>query len=113
VPRSWLGASLTGGANATLQHVFSGGPAERAGLAGGDAIVAIDGVRASVEAIERMLGRRRAGEAIPVHAFRRDELIATTVTLDEAPKDTCWLALDATAGAEARARLDAWLGPDG
>ena len=60
-----------------------------------------------------MLGRRRAGEAIPVHAFRRDELIVTTLTLDEAPKDTCWLTLDATAGAEARARRDAWLGPDG
>ena len=34
-PAGWLGASLSGGTQATLQHVFRDGPAERAGLAAG------------------------------------------------------------------------------
>ncbi len=111
-PRCWLGARLTGGANVTLQHVLNGGPAERAGLAGGDVIVAIDGVRASLETIERLLRRRRAGEAIPVHAFRRDELIAATLTLADAPRDVCWLALSPSIDDATRARRAAWLGTD-
>ncbi len=110
--RSWLGASLARGANSTLKHVFSGGPAERAGLAAGDVIVAIDGLRAAPDAIERLLGRRRPGESLTVHAFRRDELIVTALTLGDAPRETCWLSLDATADDEARSRRAAWLGTD-
>jgi predicted metalloprotease with PDZ domain len=109
-PRCWIGASLAGGANPTLQHVFTGGPAERAGLAAGDAIVAIDGLRASVDAIESLLRRRRAGEALAVHAFRRDELFVSTLTLADAPADTCWLTQATPADDTVRARRDDWLG---
>jgi len=112
-PAAWIGASLTGGAEATLQHVFPGGPAERAGLAAGDIVVAMEGLRASVSAIEKLLRRRRVGETLTVHAFRRDELIAATLTLASAPDDTCWLSVDAAADAPARARRAAWLGSDG
>jgi predicted metalloprotease with PDZ domain len=108
----WLGASLAGGAQPVLQHVFSGGPAEQAGLAAGDSIVAMDGLRMSVAAIEKLLRRRRPGESIAVHAFRRDELINTELTLMAAPDDTCWLALNATIDDAARARRLAWLGRD-
>ena len=111
--RSWLGANLSGGTQATMQHVFSGGPAEQAGLAAGDVVVAIDGLRMSVDAIEKLLCRRRAGETLPVHAFRRDELITTALTLGAAPDDTCWLALDDDADAATRARRAAWLGRAG
>ncbi len=106
----WLGAKLAAGAEAKLQHVYSGGPAERAGLAGGDIVVAIDGLRASPEAIRRLLERRQAGETVTVHAFRRDELVTTALTLAEAPRDTCWLALTANIADDVRARRDAWLG---
>jgi predicted metalloprotease with PDZ domain len=57
-PDGWLGASLAGGAEPVLQHVYNGGPAEQAGLAAGDSIVAIDGLRMSVGAIEKL---RRGG----------------------------------------------------
>ncbi len=110
--RAWLGATLTGGASPVLQHVFSGGPAEQAGLAGGDAIVAVDGLRASVEAIDRMLRRRRAGEVLTVHAFRRDELVTTAVTLAEDPRNVFWLAPAKDADADTRARRADWLGRD-
>jgi predicted metalloprotease with PDZ domain len=39
--------TLAGGSDARLRHVFNGGPAARAGLAAGDVIVAVDGLRAS------------------------------------------------------------------
>ena len=109
-PAGWLGASLAGSAQPRLQHVFSGGPAERAGLAAGDSIVAMDGLRMSVAAIEKILRRRRPGESIEVHAFRRDELITTELTLAPAPYDTCWLALEATVDDATHARRIGWLG---
>jgi len=112
-PAAWIGASLVGGAEATLQHVFPDGPAERAGFAAGDIVVAIDGLRASVSAIEKLLRRRRAGEMLTVHAFRRDELIAASLTLANAPEDTCWLSIDPAADDVTRARRAAWLGSDG
>ena len=109
-PRCWLGAKVTGAAEPKLQHVYSGGPAERAGLAGGDIVVAIDGLRATAESLRKLLGRRRAGETATVHAFRRDELIIAELVLETAPQDTCWLALTAVIDDDARARRDAWLG---
>ena len=109
-PMAWLGVSLGGGAEPVLKHVFSGGPAEQAGLAAGDAIVAIDGLRMSVAAIEKLVQRRRPGSSVAVHAFRRDELISTEVSLARAPDDTCWLALDAAIDEATHAQRKAWLG---
>ena len=103
---------MSGGSHPTLQHVFRDGPAERAGLAAGDTVVAIDGLRMSVGAIEKLLCRRRPGETLAVHAFRRDELIAAALTLAAAPDDTCWLSLDATVDEATQARRMAWLGRD-
>lgn len=110
VARCSLGASVGSGTDARLTHVFTGGPAERAGLAAGDVIVAIDHLRASAERIAGVLARRRPGETIVVHAFRRDEMITTNVTLAEPPLDTCWLTLEAAIDEATRARRDAWLG---
>lgn len=109
-PRLWLGAKLSGATEPRLQHVYAGGPAERAGLAGGDTLIALDGVRASVDSIGKLLARHRAGETVSVHAFRRDELVVTDLTLEPAPLDTCWLTLAATVDDATRARRDAWLG---
>ena len=109
-PRCWLGAKVAGTTEPRLQHVFTGGPAERAGLAGGDVVVAIDGLRASAESIRKLLAGRRPGDAVTVHAFRRDELIAAELVLEAAPPDTCWLTLVAPIDDATRERRDAWLG---
>ncbi len=103
---------MTSGANAKLRHVFSGGPAEHAGLAAGDVIVAIDDLRAAPDAMKKLLRRRRAGQALTVHAFRHDKLIVRESTLGDAPHDGCWLSLDATIDDETRSRRAAWLGTD-
>jgi predicted metalloprotease with PDZ domain len=89
--------------------VLTDGPAERAGLAAGDTLVAIDGVRATAESLERILKFRRADEVVSVQAFRRDELMEFSVELDDAPRDTCWLALADDADPDAKARRSAWL----
>ena len=109
-PRVTLGVKLSGSGEAKLQYVFRGGPAARAGLSGGDVIVAIDGLRATGEGIDALLGRHVPDDRVTVHAFRRDELLVFDVALDAAPEDTCHLALAADASAEVLARRAAWIG---
>lgn len=106
-PSSWLGARV--GRDLALQHVLTGSPAECAGLAARDVLVAVDGVRASVESLDKLLSTTRAGERIAVHAFRRDELMCFDVTLAEAPLDTCVLTLQAEPSPEAALRRQRWL----
>ena len=101
--------TLAGGSDARLRHVFNGGRAARAGLAAGDVIVAVDGLRASPESLEQLRRARAPGELASVQAFRRDELMSFGLTLEAAPQDTCWLALADRADAAAIARRDAWL----
>jgi predicted metalloprotease with PDZ domain len=106
-PACWLGAKVA--ADVTLQHVFAGSPAERAGLAARDVLVAIDGVRASAASVDALATTRAAGERITVHAFRRDELFAVDVELASAPLDTCYLVMKPDAPATAAALRQAWL----
>ncbi|HEX5863278.1 MAG TPA: PDZ domain-containing protein [Casimicrobiaceae bacterium] len=107
--RVWLGATLAPGTEARLRHVFSAGPAARAGLAAGDVILAVDGLRASTDTLELLRQSRAPGDLVSVHAFRRDELMTFGLTLEAAPEDTCWLALADGADAATMARRDAWL----
>jgi len=107
VPRSSLGAKV--GSDLKLEHVYSGGAAERAGLAANDVLVALDGLRASTQAIDAMLERRSPGERVAVHAFRRDELLTFDVELMPAPNDACYLGLRVDAPERAIALRNAWL----
>jgi predicted metalloprotease with PDZ domain len=111
-PRTWLGAAIKGGAEPRLAHVYRGGPAEAAGLAAGDVVIAIDGIRATADGLEKLMLRRRAGDTLTVHAFRRDELQVTALILAAAPENTCWIAVDSMAGDAERARRDGWLGDE-
>jgi predicted metalloprotease with PDZ domain len=106
----WFGARFAAASELRVKNVMAGSPAERAGLAPGDAIVALDGLRASAESVDELLATRRPGEVVAVQAFRRDELMTFRVVLDTAPEDACWLALDSDATADALARRSAWLG---
>ena len=106
-PACWLGARI--GSDAALLNVYSGGPAERAGLAPRDVLVAIDGIRASIDSIKTLLMRRAPGEVVSVHAFRRDELLRVDVELASAPLDTCYLTLQDDAPEAALALRNAWL----
>ena len=106
-----LGARLvTRPGGIEIATAYSAGPAESAGFAGGDLIIAADGLRVDLAALQTMLERRRDGEALRLHAFRRDELIAAEVVLATPPASEIKLSLDEHAGASARRLRASWLG---
>ncbi|MES2295717.1 MAG: PDZ domain-containing protein [Pseudomonadota bacterium] len=73
-------ATARDGADCKLTQVHEGGAAHRAGLSAGDVLIALDGVRVGAN-LEAMLARYHVGDAVSVHAFRRDELMAFSLTL--------------------------------
>lgn len=93
------------GRDLVVTHVLEGGAAQAAGLAAGDVIAAIDGIRAS--SLDPVLDKRKAGEEIVLHVFRRGELLQLRARLRASPRDTCVLSLDS---ATAAAPLRRWLG---
>ncbi len=76
-----------------VEWVAPQGPAARAGMACGDVLVALDGLRLDAERLERMLMSDAAGRTMAVHGFREDRLMTYAVQADPAPLDTCWLHL--------------------
>jgi predicted metalloprotease with PDZ domain len=95
--------------DAKLAQVFDGGAAQEAGLAAGDTIVAIDGIRATRSTVEKLLATYPVGASFRVHAFRRDELMKFHVTLKLPPADTGFLVIRDDVDDATRARRKAWL----
>lgn len=111
-PRPWLGAKLAQNGQALgLESVLAGGPLERAGVAAGDELVALDGLRVTAGSLAELLGRYQPGNRVRLEVFRRDELASFEVELAEPPADTCYLVIDDKAAEEAQALRRAWLGP--
>jgi predicted metalloprotease with PDZ domain len=106
-PRCTLGIRL--GGDQKLAVVLSNGPAAHAGLAAGDTLVAVAGLKASPERIATLLTQGAPGDVVAIHAFRRDELLEVSATLAEAPPDTCYFTLDPAPPPDVAARRDAWL----
>jgi predicted metalloprotease with PDZ domain len=107
LPACWLGAKF--GNDLTLLNVYTGGPAERAGLAPHDVLVAIDDICASTDSIDASLMRGAPGQVISIHAFRRDELLRLEAALASDPPDTRSLSARTDATEDARALRDSWL----
>jgi predicted metalloprotease with PDZ domain len=95
---------------AKLLNVFDDGAAQQAGLSAGDVVIAVDGIRATQENIEKLLANHREKQHVAVHAFRRDELMSFSVPIQEAPEDTVYLELAEQTGKEALRLRNAWLG---
>src|SRR5712692_6756364 len=72
--------------------------------------VAVEGLRPGQTGLDSVLAKRRAGERLTIHAFRRDELMSFEVRLKRAEADTCVLA--ESPGARRRL-LERWLGTRG
>ena len=100
---AWLGARLqTRGADLVLAAVFNEGPAHHAGLSAGDTVIAADGLRVDERSLKAMLSRRRAGDRLRLHVFRRDELIEREIRLGQAPATEATLTVASKAGSGAR-----------
>jgi len=98
--------TATEGKEVRLATVYDGGAAQTAGLAAGDLLLAIDGLRVTPASLEPQLARFQPGATLKVHAFRRDELMRFTVSLDAPAADTAKLSCDAKANRQRRG----WLG---
>ena len=110
-PPVQLGATLRPAtAQAVLKQVLSDSPAQRGGLAPGDELIAIDGLKITAANLNAHLQRYAAGAAVDILAFRRDELMAVNVTLTAAPLTTAHLALDDAASGDCLEQRIAWLG---
>ena len=83
-----------GGSDLKLATVLDGSAAQTAGLAAGDVLVAINGLRVTQDTFEKMLARHAAGDPIRIHAFRRDELMRFDVRLDPPRAEKVVLKLD-------------------
>ncbi|HNB79966.1 MAG TPA: M61 family metallopeptidase [Rhodocyclaceae bacterium] len=102
--------TLADGADLKLANVYDGGPAQAAGLSANDVLCAIDGLRVTRDNLDKLLARHRGGDAVDVHAFRRDELMRFTVKLAEPPRDVARLRLADKAGKAAQKMRKAWIG---
>jgi len=91
----WLGCRIhdaTGECRVT--HVLSNGPAHQAGLAAGDVIIAVDGLKIhSEKALTDLLARRAPGASSVLHFFRADCLMSRSVQPQQPPKDKVVLSL--------------------
>jgi predicted metalloprotease with PDZ domain len=102
-----FGAQIAGGqGDARLATVYDGGSAQQAGLSSGDTLVAIDGLRVGAGNFDALLARRKPGDVLAIHAFRRDELMRFDVKLGAHGDDTPRLQCDPSANALRRG----WLG---
>ncbi len=110
-PRADLGVLYKADdAGVKLTAVMDTGPAMEAGLAAGDLLIALDGIRVTVDNLEQLLERARIGARLKVHAFRRDELRRFEVEMRVAGPNTCFLWLQEETSQEQLARRQVWLG---
>jgi predicted metalloprotease with PDZ domain len=110
-PRSDLGMRLKPGvAEPIVDVVLADSPAQQAGFAPGDTLIALDGIRIQSEKLDDMLAGVPEGGETVIHAFRRDELMELRVHPRPAPADTCELCIRSDFPDEFRARRADWLG---
>ena len=82
VERKLLGISGSGSdAGFTVRQVYDKETAQWIGIAPGDVIIALDGVRVKGNNLSELLARYGEGDEILIHAFRDDALLAWAVLL--------------------------------
>ncbi len=92
LPRVDFGAFLKMSPNGLeIQRVSEQGAAQLAGLAAGDVIVAVNGLKTDQAKLEKQLALAVPDDVWQLHAFRRDELFETDVTLQAAAETTAVL----------------------
>ncbi len=109
-PAVWFGATLTqNNGRTTVATVANGGPAEAAGLAPGDELLALDGLRISASTIDRRLKELQPGDCVTVAAFRGDEFYETSVQFEATPVRVAWLESCEDVDTDTEGLKAAWL----
>jgi predicted metalloprotease with PDZ domain len=108
-PPPWLGITTASRDGKDLVGiVHSDSPAERAGVAAGDELVALNDVRLTKANFDTRLREYHAGDRVTISVFRTDALLKFKVRLVDPPDDTCWLEADPELSEEGQARQRAW-----
>ncbi|MDR2624919.1 MAG: PDZ domain-containing protein [Zoogloeaceae bacterium] len=105
----WLGlrhASIEGRIH--IRHVLAASPAEQAGLAAGDVLLALAGREVTAQNLESRLARLAVDTPVECHYFRRGLLRATTLTPQTPPANTALLTV--LPGKSAREKRREWMG---
>ncbi len=92
-----------------IANVFDDGSAIKVGLAAGDILVAIDGLKVFADNLETLLRQYNPGEIVDIHLFRRDELMLFRLELQSPALDTVELRLLDDADEGVIASRNAWL----
>ncbi|MDA8621771.1 PDZ domain-containing protein [Psychrosphaera sp.] len=83
-PAPWLGAVLANvHGNIVVKQVLEGSPAQQAGIATGDILVAFNGLKISSEAIEPLLKGAIKESGNVIHYFRKDLLCCSEVRFQD------------------------------
>jgi predicted metalloprotease with PDZ domain len=77
-----------------LMRVVENGSAQMAGLAAGDVIIAVNGLKLNLAQTEQQLKLANADDVWNIHVFRRDELNEFEVTLQTSAETTIALRID-------------------
>ena len=96
-------------AGVKVKTVLSGSASEKAGIAAGDVLIALDDLKLYPTSFSAQISRLKVDQSVKVVAFRRDELMNFKVTLQASPCTTCLLAPQEKMTPEAQQRFDAWL----
>lgn len=105
---AWVGLRLRPG-TATVSHVLSHSPAERAGVCAGDQLLALDGLQIKTNNWHRRLEASQANVTVGLHLFRDEQMHELSITPADLPLDTWTLRLSQAEGDALRRRV-AWLG---
>ncbi|MBD2325547.1 M61 family metallopeptidase [Alkalinema sp. FACHB-956] len=105
------GARIVAEQNRTIvKSVAFNSPAQLAGLDAGDELIAIDGLRATVDGVNDRLQAAQVGEVLEVTFFHQDELLLAQVILAE-PQPTQFKIVPVELPTERQASLfTGWLG---
>jgi predicted metalloprotease with PDZ domain len=109
-PRAWLGFRIEAkGDKALVKAVISDGPAIKSGLSANDELVAMQGYRVTAANFPDFLERIDVGQSVDLDVFRRDELLRVTLIAAAAPRDICYLSIEADADEATLERRRDWL----
>lgn len=94
---------------ALISNVFDDSPALLGGLSVGDIIIAIDQIKVDKANIDKVIASYPVGSNVTVHAFRRDELMEFSITLQVMEDNTCVITLKNDSTPEQLKRREDWL----
>lgn len=91
-------------------RLIEDGAGQRAGLAAGDRVVAIDGIHVPASQFAQRVARMPVGRPVPVHLLRDDRLLVRELELGVPARDQCRLRVVEDADHRAANRRSDWLG---